>query len=127
MTEDTEKRRFPRIPREEILSIKLIAPPTEFAHKGEPLYCSTVDVSARGMQIHVNHPLPAGQLVDIWIVLLDDRGTFHLTGEVTWLREHKEPEGPGNWLAGIALLEDGEHMEGWKELLQEKQQEERDN
>lgn len=121
MTEDTEKRRFPRIPREEILSIKLIAPPTEFAHQGEPLYCSTVDVSAKGMQIHVNHPLGVGQLVDIWIVLLDDRGTFHLTGEVTWLQQHENPDGPGEWLAGVALLEDGEHMQAWKELLFDKQ------
>lgn len=116
---DVEKRRFPRIPREEILSIKLIAPPTEFAHQGESLYCSTVDVSAKGMQIHLNDPLDVGQELDIWIVLLEDRGTFHLAGRISWIREQSDTEEPGKWLAGLELLEDGEHMVGWKDLFQE--------
>lgn len=119
MTDNSEKRKYPRIPREEILSIKLIAPPTEFAHQGEPLYCSTADVSAEGMRIHASHPLEPGQEVDIWIVLLDDRGTFHLTGVITWLREAPDDETPGGWLAGVELLSDSEHLEAWQALFLE--------
>jgi len=117
MSSDREKRRHPRVPREEILSIKLIAPPTEFAHQGEPLYCSTEDVSARGMRIHINHELEPGQEVDIWIVLLDQRGTFHLTGEVTWIQPASEDEAAGSWVAGVALLEESEHLPEWRELF----------
>ncbi len=119
MTSDQEKRRHPRIPREEILSIKLIAPPTEFAHQGEPLYCSTEDVSAEGMRIHVNHELELGQEVDIWIVLLDQRGTFHLTGEITWIQPTSDEASAGNWVAGVALLDDSEHLNDWRALFLE--------
>lgn len=119
MSSGREKRRHPRIPREEILSIKLIAPPTEFAHQGEPLYCSTEDVSARGMRIRVNHELERGQEVDIWIVLLDERGTFHLTGEITWIQPVSEDESAGNWVAGVALLEDSEHLHEWRVFIEE--------
>ncbi len=119
MNSGSEKRRHPRIPREEILSIKLIAPPTEFAYPGEPLYCSTEDVSAEGMRIHVNHELEPGQAVDIWIVLLDQRGTFHLTGEVTWIQAASQDSSAGNWVAGVALLDDSEHLHEWRELFLE--------
>jgi Tfp pilus assembly protein PilZ len=119
MSSDREKRRHPRIPREEILSMKLIAPPTEFAHQGEPLYCSTEDVSAEGMRIHVNHELEPGQAVDIWIVLLDHRGTFHLTGEVTWIHPASEVGSAGTWVAGVVLLDDSEHLREWRELFLE--------
>lgn len=119
MSSGREKRKHPRIPREEILSIKLIAPPTEFAYQGEPLYCSTADVSAEGMRIHVNHELEIGQEVDIWIVLLDQRGTFHLTGEITWVQQTPDEHSPGNWEAGVVLLDDSEHLEGWRELFLE--------
>jgi Tfp pilus assembly protein PilZ len=117
MANDNEKRRHPRLPREEILSVKLIAPPTEFSHQGETLYCSTVNVSANGMQIHVNHPLEIGQQLDIWIVLMDDLGTFHLIGEVAWLQDQPDPEEPGNWLAGVLLQEESEHLAAWRELF----------
>jgi len=119
MSSNDEKRKHPRIPREEILSIKLIAPPTEFAYKGEPLYCSTEDVSAEGMRIHVNHELEAGQEVDIWIVLLDQRGTFHLTGAISWIHPADETESAGQWVAGIALLDESEHLHEWRELFLE--------
>lgn len=117
MSSGREKRRHPRIPREEILSIKLIAPPTEFAYQGEPLYCSTEDVSAEGMRIHVNHELESGQEVDIWIVLLDQRGTFHLTGEITWIQPASEDNSAGNWVAGVALLDESEHLHEWRALF----------
>jgi Tfp pilus assembly protein PilZ len=120
MSSDREKRKHPRIPREEILSIKLIAPPTEFAYQGEPLYCSTEDVSAEGMRIHVNHELEPDQAVDIWIVLLDQRGTFHLTGEVSWIQPASElEESAGQWVAGVALLDESEHLREWRELFLE--------
>lgn len=117
MSSDREKRKHDRHPREEILSIKLIAPPTEFAHQGEPLYCSTEDVSAEGMRIHVNHELDVDQEVDIWIVLLDQRGTFHLTGRITWIHPNQESDAAGNWVAGVALQDESEHLAEWRALF----------
>lgn len=114
-----EKRRHPRLLREEILSIKLIAPPSDFAHQGEAIYCSTRDLSASGMQIHVNLELEEGQLADIWIVLLENRGTFHLTGRVSWLRPQEHDDEPGEYLCGLQLLEDSEDLEAWQALFEE--------
>ena len=116
---NNEKRRHPRLLREEILSIKLIAPPTDFAHQGEAIYCSTRDLSAKGMQITLNVELEEEQMVDIWIVLLENRGTFHLTGKVTWIRPQEDDHEAGDWLAGIELLDDSEDLEAWQELFED--------
>lgn len=114
---EQEKRRHPRLLREEILSIKLIAPPTDFAHQGEAIYCSTRDLSASGMQININVEMPVGQEVDIWIVLLENKGTFHLNGKVSWIRHQDDDHEPGEWLAGLALEADSEDLAAWQALF----------
>ena len=119
MTE--EKRRHERLLREEILSIKLIAPPSDYVHQGEAIYCSTRDLSASGMQITLNTELNTDQEVDIWIVLLENKGTFHLTGTINWIRPQTDvhTEG-GEWLAGIELNHDSEDLPQWQSLFSEK-------
>jgi hypothetical protein len=108
----SDKRRYPRLMREETLSIR----PVGGTH-GEPLrdaiYCSTVDMSAAGLQVRLDKPLPAHQLLDMWIAMLDDLGTYHLQGKVNWVRQ----EGEEGLVAGIQVLDSSEDLRGWQDLF----------
>lgn len=76
------------------------------------IYCSTVDMSASGLQIRLDENLPKGQLVDVWIALLDNLGTYHLDGRINWIR----PDGQ-DWLAGVEVLTSSEGLRDWEELF----------
>lgn len=109
--EHKDKRRHPRLMREETLAIRPISDPLATLQR-DALYCSTVDMSASGLQVRLDEPLAEGQRVDIWIALLDDLGTYHLDGRVNWLR------GAGTDLvAGIEILPGSENLRGWEELF----------
>ena len=113
MQDDTrDKRRHPRLMREETLSIRPLDV-TVAAVDGQPLYCSTLDMSASGMRVQIDQALPEGTRVDIWIALLDDLGTYHLQGRINRLTT----SGDGNLVAGIELLPESEDLRGWEELF----------
>jgi hypothetical protein len=109
--EHKDKRRHPRLIREETLAIRPVDEQYNAVQR-EALYCSTVDMSASGLQVRLDGPLPEGQLVDIWIVLLDDLGTYHLDGRINWLRD--SAQGP---VAGIEILPSSENLRGWEDLF----------
>lgn len=112
-----DNRRFPRVIREDTLSLKLVDPSRPATTAAEPIYCSTVDISAAGMQVHITHPLPIRQRVEIWIVLADSLGTFNLEGRINRLVELDDPDEPEGFLAGIELLDSSPDIRGWRELF----------
>lgn len=106
-----DKRRHPRLVREETLAIRPLSAggvPVE-----QPLYCSTLDMSASGMRVQLDTPMPEGTRVDIWIALLDDLGTYHLQGRINRLTQTDD----GSTVAGIELLPESEDLRGWEELF----------
>jgi hypothetical protein len=109
--EHKDKRRHPRLMREETLAVRPISDPLATLQR-DALYCSTVDMSASGLQVKLDEPLSEGQLVDIWIALLDDLGTYHLDGRVNWLRETDQ-----GLVAGIEILPTSENLRGWEDLF----------
>jgi hypothetical protein len=110
--DQSDKRRHPRLMREETLSIRPISGGHD-TPEGDAVYCSTVDMSAAGVQVKVPESLPEGQLLDIWIAMLDDLGTYHLRGKVNWVR----PGDGGTLVAGIEVMLDSEDLRGWQDLF----------
>jgi len=106
-----DKRRHPRLMREETLSIRPVSGGQGIAER-DAIYCSTVDMSASGIQVQLERPLPEGQHLDIWIALLDDLGTYHLQGKVNWVREESSV-----LVAGIEIMPHSEDIRGWEELF----------
>ncbi|MDF1782271.1 MAG: PilZ domain-containing protein [Alcanivoracaceae bacterium] len=113
----TENRRHPRIFREDTLSVKVIDSARGTPAEGPALYCSTVDISASGMQILITDPLPIRQLLDIWIVLSDNVGTFNLTGKINRIVELDDPDEPEGFLTGIELLDTSPDIKAWREIF----------
>lgn len=110
---ESDKRRHPRLPREEPLSIRLVIPSDKTGEKSTQIYGSSVDMSASGLQLQLDHELKAGQQLEIWIVLVDDHDAYNLHGEVTWSR----PAEQGGWLAGIVLDMNSPDFRAWDELF----------
>jgi hypothetical protein len=109
--EPTDKRRQPRLIREETLSVRPISDPPSLIQQAA-IYCSTVDMSASGLQIRLDESLAKDQLVDVWIVLLGDLGTYHLDGRISWIRADGD-----EWLAGVELLTSSEGLADWQTLF----------
>lgn len=112
-----DNRRYPRVLREDSLSLTPIDPARGSLARTPALYASTVDISAAGMQVHITEPLPIRQQVDIWIVMADELGTFHLKGKINRILELDDPDEPEGFLAGIELLDDSPDMRAWRELF----------
>jgi len=112
-----DNRRFPRVIREDTLSLTLVDPTNPSTRVVDPIYCSTVDISAAGMQVYITNPLPIRQRVEIWIVLADSLGTFNLEGRVNRLVELDDPDEPEGFLAGIELLDSSPDIRLWRDLF----------
>ena len=110
--EHKDKSRHPRLMREETLSVRPLSA-DHGAVRQDAIYCSTVDMSAAGLQVQLDNALPEGQLVDIWIAMLDDLGTYHLDGRVNWVRKSDQ----GGVVAGIEVLDSSENLRGWQDLF----------
>lgn len=114
---EKESRREPRIIREDTLSLRLVDNERRTPQPDASFYCSTVDISASGMQILLTDPLPIQQLVEIWIVLADNLGTYNLIGKINRLVELDDPDEPDGFLTGVELQNDSPDIRAWRELF----------
>jgi PilZ domain len=109
-----ERRKYPRLRREEQVVIRRVDDPDEDpAHTA--LYCKTVDVSPTGMQVRLKKGLEHGEHVDVVIQVEGYGNSFHLCGEIKWCRELAGEE---MCLAGIEIV-DAEHSDlvRWKRVF----------
>jgi hypothetical protein len=97
-----DKRRFPRKPRVESLSLTVVNA-THLIEQGERFYAETVDMSPAGLQVVLDRFLEKDSRIEIWLVLLSTRRTLHLQGRISWL-EVREEDGQDRYHAGVQLL-----------------------
>ncbi len=62
---------------------------------------AATDVSAGGLSLRVDRPLPVGRTLDLWVRIRHREGTFMLTGEVKWVMRNSE----GDYGVGVQLLD----------------------
>jgi hypothetical protein len=80
-TIDIEKRQQPRLPRDEKLFVQVVAPGEQPLPPGDVLFCTTVDISASGLQLRSSMMFPVGCSLDLW-VKVDGQRKYLLNGEV---------------------------------------------
>jgi hypothetical protein len=77
------------------------------------MICDSVDISANGVQVRMDQPLPVGTILRLCAQFSGGRESLYLVGEVKWLRE----EG-GQYCIGFALFESEQtDIVAWKELI----------
>lgn len=107
--QDVEKRKFPRLRREERAVIRTLAIDGEDVTVSK-FYCTAVDISPNGLQIHTKKPFGMGEQVEI-AINLQGRGPEHLLSGVTrWIAPSKDEPG---YLLGVELI-DNRHAESWR-------------
>jgi hypothetical protein len=80
------------------------------------LYCTTVDISAAGLQLKLKQALDAGERIDIVIHVPGHKDSFHLRGETRWSTASRDK----NFFLGIQI-DDGagqsRDLSAWKKLF----------
>lgn len=114
-------RKHLRLPVESRVFIELDAPVAGSDNDSSLAICKTLDVSATGMQISLDHELTEQAFLQIGVEPPhgdDAADTFFLTVQVRWCRPGTTEDQP--WLAGLALLP-AEHsdIDRWIELISE--------
>lgn len=120
MRKRRERRRHRRLKQREQLFIQIIEADSAPALRGKTLYCSSLDVSAGGIQIELDQEAPPGCILDLWVEVKGRRGRFYLSGEVRWCRADSDR---GKHQIGIELQEGETTLdETWKALFAEQDQ-----
>jgi hypothetical protein len=81
------------------------------------LYCTTVDISAAGLQLKLKQALDAGERIDIVIHVPGHKDSFHLRGETRWSAAVRQDK---TFLLGIEIdTGDGQSRDlgAWKKLF----------
>lgn len=115
MTE-TERQQA-RLPVHSRVFIELEAPAAGSGEEAHIAICRTLDVSAHGLRLALQHELTVDAYLQIGVEPPETNGdTFFLAGQVRWCRPSDDPENP--WLAGLALLQAAQSdMDRWVTLI----------
>lgn len=79
----------------------------------EILACSGLDMSANGLQLQVDRPLPAGAILRLGADMGQDQPAMYVVGEVRWCR----PEGDGYAIGFLLFDSDGTDIVAWKQFI----------
>ena len=107
-----ERRRHPRktVHDRAVIHRQATADP---AHS--TLYCTTVDISAAGLQLKLKQALETGERIDIVIHVPGHKDSFHLRGETRWNASVKSDK---SFLLGIEIEgEDSRDISAWRKLF----------
>ena len=114
------ERKHLRLPVESRVFIELEAPVSGADTPADIAICKTLDVSARGLQVALDHELIEQAYLQIGVEPPHSEGTlaepFFLAAQVRWCRPGEARDQP--WLAGLALLPAGQSdIDQWIALI----------
>lgn len=93
--------------------IELRAASADGATPAEIVVCAGVDLSANGLQIRVDRPLPTGRILRLGADPGGGQPPMYVVGEVRWGRQED-----GNWAIGFALFDSaGTDIVAWKKFV----------
>ncbi|MGH8396616.1 MAG: PilZ domain-containing protein [Gammaproteobacteria bacterium] len=114
MSKPEERRKFPRLRREERVVIRKMDN-TDEDPANNVLYCKTVDISAAGFQARAKKELHPGEHVDVVINVEGYGDSFHLSGEIRWCRPAQEDDA---YLLGVEITDaDRSDFVPWRRIF----------
>ena len=83
----------------------------------EIVACSVVDISANGLQVEMDRPLPVGSILRLGADPGGQAPVMYVVGEVRWVR----PAPAGGYGVGFAFFDsDGTDIIEWKQFIAER-------
>lgn len=111
-----ERRTETRLDDRATIFIELLATDYDQREPAQISICSSVDISANGMQVRLDQPVEVGSILRLCAEFPDGRPPIYLVGEVKWLR----PDGE-DYCAGFALFESEQtDIIAWKQVIAER-------
>ncbi len=117
MSKNQDRRQHSRQSRDERVVVQIVSSTRDTLPPGTVVRCSTKDVSANGLRIQLDQPVPEGFLLELWVEVSSHPTKFYLAGEVKWCQELDEGK---RYLVGVELKEtDTEDFKQWQKVLAE--------
>ena len=105
----------PRILSEITIFVETYSTPSGDQHLPNIVISKTLDLSANGVQVVMDHPVPVGSILQLGVDFGGQPPRFHLIGEVRWVRK---TENSRHFLVGFQLLDSDDcHIEAWKHKI----------
>jgi len=110
-----DKRSEFRLNEEITVFIETFSSPQSECQPANMVISTTIDLSANGIQIAMDNPLPLNSILRLCLETADNRRQFILVGEVVWQSETSNPK---QHLIGFQLLESEQtDVAQWKEYI----------
>lgn len=115
---EKNRRAEPRPAYEASIAIKVLSSSQNTGLAGTSVHCSTEDISASGIRIHLMHGVPPGTLLSLWFRTTEHpAGMFLFRGTVKWSREMEQ----GSFAVGVELDDmPEEEATAWHRIIAEK-------
>ena len=102
---EQDKRAEYRLTGRAGVTLELVAAELGSGTEANIIQAASSDVSAGGMRLVTEEPLPQGALLPARVLLPGEEQGFELTVEVVWCRPMATD---GQWQSGLCVLESGE-------------------
>ena len=107
-----EHRVETRIEVEETVFIEVLA--STGTSPGDVIICNSLDLSANGIQVVVDHEISVDSILRLCIDIKDQEPIF-LVGEIMWQRP--DPDSAGHRLGFLRFESDDTDIQRWKALM----------
>lgn len=113
---DDERRTETRLTDRATVFVERLAAEYDNSRPASIVICRSIDISANGIQVRMDQPVPVGAILRLCAQFHDNRQSLYLVGEVKWLREDR-----GQYCIGFNLFESEQtDILAWKELIVER-------
>ena len=108
-----ERRSETRLDEHVTIFVERLAAEYDNSRPANIVICSSVDISANGLQVRMDQPVPVGSILRLCAQFGGGRKSLYVVGEVKWLREEF-----GHYCIGFALFESEQtDIIAWKNLI----------
>ena len=108
-----ERRSEARLDEHVTIFVERIAAEYDNSRPANIVICSSVDISANGLQVRMDQPIPVGSILRLCAQFGGDRKSLYVVGEVKWLREEF-----GHYCIGFELFESEQtDIIAWKNAI----------
>ena len=112
-TNDQERRSEQRLTETVTILLERYAADFDNSRPASIVICRSLDISANGLQVRVDEPIPLGTILRLCAQFSSGRQSLYVVGEVKWLREEKDA-----YSVGFALFEsEGTDILAWKQAI----------
>lgn len=111
--EDNERRSEQRLDEGVTIFVERYAAEFDNSRQASIIICKSVDISANGLQVRMDQPIPIGTILRLCAQFRSGRQSLYVVGEVKWQRREDDI-----YCIGFALFESEQtDIIAWKELI----------